>query len=100
MIGLAMAMLGGLPFYARSKYFPSGYQRVKRWVPVWIGLVFLLLSVSVYVSEMGIAVGLLTGLMALCLGYALLVFVFQLPRNYFMLFWIILLFFFVLDLLL
>lgn len=98
MLGLLAAMLGGFPFYAGSKYFPVGYRHLKGRLPAWSGVFFLLLSQGIYVVKMGPAIGLLAGFLAVSLAYSLLVFVFHLPRQYFRLFWGVIVIFLILDL--
>lgn len=99
MLGLLAALAGGFPFYSASKYFPEEYSRFKNKLPAWAGGCFLLLSLAIYVGQMGWAVGLITGFLALCLAYSLLPFVFHLPKKYFRVFWGVMAVFFILDLL-
>lgn len=98
MLGLVMAMLGGFPFYSGSRYFPAEHSRLKGGLPVWSGVIFLLLSQVIYVVQMGPVTGLLAGFLAVTLAYSLLIFVFHLPRKYFRLFWGVMLIFLILDL--
>lgn len=98
MLGLLTAMLGGFPFYSGSKYFPAGYGHLQGKLPAWAGIGFLLLSVTIYILQLGPASGLLTGFLAITLAYSLLIFVFQLPRQYFRLFWGVMVGFLILDL--
>lgn len=87
MLGLLAAMLGGFPFYSESKYFPVRYSRLKGKLPRWAGICFLVLSLALYVVQMGVVAGLLTGFLAITLAYLLLAFIFHLPSPYFRVFW-------------
>lgn len=87
MLGLLAAMLGGFSFYSGSKYFPARYNRLKRKLPGWAGACFLVLSLVIYIVQMGPVTGFLAGFLAITLAYSLLVFVFHLPPPYFRVFW-------------
>lgn len=99
MLGLLTAMAGGLPFYARSKYFPENFNRIKGVFPLWSGVVLLVLSLVIFVWQMGVVKGLLTGFLMVTVAYSLLSFVFNLPKKYFLGFWVIMAFFLTLDIL-
>lgn len=97
MLGLWAAFIGGLPFYSRSKYFPEKYGYLKAKVPTWLGILFLVFSQAIYIWQMGLVKGLLTGLTVITLAYSLLPFAFNLPKKYSILFWGIMVVFFIID---
>jgi hypothetical protein len=97
MLGLWAALIGGLPFYSQSKYFPEKYGYLKAKVPAWLGILFLALSQAIYIWQMGLAKGLLTGFTVFTLAYSLLPFAFNLPKKYSIIFWGLMIGFFIID---
>ena len=97
MLGLWAALIGGLPFYSQSKYFPEKYGYLKNKIPAWVGIFILVLSQGIYIWQMGLAKGLLTGFVVITLAYSLLPFAFNLPKKYSMFFWGLMVVFFILD---
>ncbi len=97
MLGLWAALIGGLPFFSQSKYFPEKYGYLKRKIPVWTGILILVLSQVIYIWQMGLTKGLLTGFIVITLAYSLLPFTFNLPKKYLIIFWGLMVVFFIID---
>lgn len=86
MLGLWAALIGGLPFYSQSKYFPEKYGYLKNKIPAWLGILILVLSQVIYVWQMGFVKGLLAGCIVITLAYSLLPFAFNLSKKYLIIF--------------
>lgn len=99
MLGLLAAIIGGFPFYARSKYFLEAYRPVRNYVPVWLGVLLLLMSFVIYILKMGVGQGLLIGTVVIPLAYCLLPLLFNLPRKYQVVLCTVLVFFVLIELL-
>lgn len=82
MLGLLLAMSGGLAYYSQSRYFPEAYQKLRGMVPGWLGALLLVSSIGACLYRYGTGLGLFMSSVIIPTAYCLLVFVFNLPRAY------------------
>lgn len=82
MLGFLFAMLGALPYYSRSKYFPRRYDFIRGKVPGWIGALSLFSAAAVYVLQWDWVVGGVLALTVIPAAYCFLVFVLTIHRGY------------------
>ncbi len=82
MPGLLLAMLGGLAYYSRSKYFPEAHQELRGVIPGPAGAVLLIAATGVCMYQYGTGMGLFMASVIIPTAYCLLVFVLNLSRRY------------------
>lgn len=82
MPGLLLAMLGGLAYYSRSKYFPEPHRKLKGVIPPWLGAVLLFCAADMCIYRYGTGMGVLMATVIIPTAYCLLVFILNLSSRY------------------
>ncbi len=82
MPGLLLAMMGGLAYYSRSKYFPEAHQKLRGLLPARLGAMLLFSAIGACMYQYGTGMGLFMASVVIPTAYCLLVFVLNLPLRY------------------